>query len=499
MSLNWREIDLVLAELSLTGARVQRITQPHFSQLVLGLYHRHESLPVLISMEQGKTRIHRTTAPLTKPETPPRFQQLLHSRLRGGTITAVEHVHQDRIVCLTIRRADDEYLLWARLWGGSANVVLTEPDGTIVDAMYRRPKRAEVTGSRFEPPPPGEAARAKAVTLSPRGFLLNENYTEGVDAASAGARNLDHHRSGYPCSTAIEEHYRGRTAEERLTRLRREAHKALASREQALHRRYDELARKHRESENSERLRVIADAIMAQLHRVEPGLTWVKVENPYNPEEVLAVQLDPSGSAAENAERYYRKYKKARSSTELVQRELAETTEALQRTRANRQQVDALEDPAQLETLIAGAGRRPKPREAARSAPPGLQFQSGNLQLYLGRTALENDELLRRYVRGNDLWMHVRERAGAYVFVKVPKGKSVPLETLLDAGNLALLYSKAKAAGRALVQYTQVKNLRRTKDGPRGRVIPYHEKTIHIVLDQERLERLRRPTNEVHS
>ena len=483
MSLNWREIDLVLDELSLLGARVQRIAQPRFSQLRLELYRRREALTLLIAMEQGKTRLHRTVAGFSKPGTPQRFQQLLQARLRGGAITEIKHVHRDRIIRFGISRAGEQYQLWARLWGGSANVILTDDEGTIIDAMYRRPKRGEVSGSVFSPPPPDAEAAQKAEALEVRPFL--------IQPASTGDGR-------YPVSAAIEARYATLEHEEHLARLRRDADKALASREAALRRRFEELQRRSSEGEQSERYKVIADAIMTGLHRVDPGTGWLKVENPYDPSEVLEIQLDPTLSGSDNAERYYRRYKKARASHEATEHELSETTAALERVRTRRQRVQQLGDPNELAALIGTARKRRQRGASEDRAPavPGLQFHSGKLQLYLGRTAMENDELLRRHVRGNDLWLHVRDRPGPYVFVKTPKGKSVPLETLLDAGNLALAYSKAKAEGRALIQYTQVKNLRRAKDGPKGRVIPYHEKTIEVELDQERLQRLRRPGDE---
>jgi predicted ribosome quality control (RQC) complex YloA/Tae2 family protein len=119
-----------------------------------------------------------------------------------------------------------------------------------------------------------------------------------------------------------------------------------------------------------------------------------------------------------------------------------------------------------------------------------LRFYSGQFVILVGRTARENDELLRRYAKGNDYWLHTRDVAGGYVFIKHISGKSVPLETLLDAGNLAVYYSKARNAGSAELYYTRVKHLRRAKDGKKGLVLPTQEKNLNIDLDEQRLQRL---------
>lgn len=61
---------------------------------------------------------------------------------------------------------------------------------------------------------------------------------------------------------------------------------------------------------------------------------------------------------------------------------------------------------------------------------------------------------------------------------------------LLDAGNLALFYSKARTGGRGELYYTQVKYLRRSKDGPLGLVLPTQEKNLSVTLEEDRLKRL---------
>ncbi|RKX82728.1 MAG: hypothetical protein DRP70_15895, partial [Spirochaetes bacterium] len=72
---------------------------------------------------------------------------------------------------------------------------------------------------------------------------------------------------------------------------------------------------------------------------------------------------------------------------------------------------------------------------------------------------------------------------------------------LLDAGNLALSYSKAKTSGEADLYYTRVKYLRRPrvsriernpKSGKTATVLPTHEKNLHIKLDAKRLKKLKK-------
>ena len=71
------------------------------------------------------------------------------------------------------------------------------------------------------------------------------------------------------------------------------------------------------------------------------------------------------------------------------------------------------------------------------------------------------------------------------------------LEVLLDAGNLALHYSKARGGGQAELYYTHVKYLRRPKEGKKGLVLPTQEKNLSVRLDTKRLDRLFREREEM--
>jgi len=93
------------------------------------------------------------------------------------------------------------------------------------------------------------------------------------------------------------------------------------------------------------------------------------------------------------------------------------------------------------------------------------------------------------------MWLHARDYHGSYVFIKQRSGKTVPLDILLDAGTLAVFYSKGRNNREADLFYTQVKYLRRAKNGPGGKalkglVIPTQEKNLHVKLDDARLRTL---------
>ncbi|AFG37483.1 Rqc2 family fibronectin-binding protein [Spirochaeta africana] len=462
MSLNWQEIDCVLDELQLPGCFIQKIKQPDFRTLVLDLYRPGEAFPLLFSLQDRRIRLHRTRHVPPNTKGSQRFAQLLRSHIQGGRITAVEHHNKDRIVRLDITHTDTSYRLWFRLWGGKANILLTDPSNEIIDAFLRRPQHGEASGHQLVLPEPSGSP-------DPDRFPVRQTaYTE---------RERDFNR-------AIDEEYFHSEQNERLQQLQRSHTRQLQTRAAKLRKQLQDLSRARDESGRIDQYQTWGTLLLTHMHTLQPGAE-THIEVPDYSGHRISIPIDPALSLPENADRLFAKAKKARHSADRTRDLLQAVQEELAQVE---QRIQAIaERPEQLLENEVRSGK-----SAVRSTPgmPGLQFRSGQCNIVVGRTAAENDTLLRRYVKGNDWWLHSRDTPGAYVFIKPPPGKSVPLEVLLDAGNLAVWYSKAKSAGKADLFYTQVKYLKRVKGGKQGLVIPTQEKNLTVQLDNNRLQRV---------
>ncbi|MBN1837737.1 MAG: NFACT family protein [Spirochaetales bacterium] len=469
MSLNWREIDRVLEEIPLEGALVQEVRQPKPPQLILELFNRGSSFRLFFCFATPHQRLHLLSRKPPGGGTPQRFVSFLRAHVRGGRIVAASQLARERIVRLEVRKAERTVVLWARLWGGAANLIATDPQGTILDALYRRPRRREISGGSYRPESelaPGDPKTLERHTL--REFPGPGSYNQRVEA---------HYRS------LEEQEERVRLQATVLRRLERQENRLLAA-VQTLESRRAGYAR-------LEEYKLCGELILAHLHELEPGDRWLEAEDFGDPGQSLAVELDPRLSPSANAESYFRRYRKAKAGLRLLEEEDRQLRRQLEELSALRREIEA-EPPLHLlrEEARRGVTKKGKAAEE-KEGPPGLLFRSGPFTILVGRTAQENDELLRHHVKGNDTWLHARDFPGSYVFVRALPGKSVPLDTLLDAGNLAVLYSKGRGSARGDVYYTQVKYLRRAKGGKTGTVLPTHEKNLQVVLDPARLRRLK--------
>jgi predicted ribosome quality control (RQC) complex YloA/Tae2 family protein len=108
----------------------------------------------------------------------------------------------------------------------------------------------------------------------------------------------------------------------------------------------------------------------------------------------------------------------------------------------------------------------------------------------VGRGGKDNDALSLKVARGNDLWLHAHNWAGAHVVVRLRRDQEVPEQLLLDAATLAAFYSKGRNDTVIEVTYTRAKNVRKPKGLPPGRVTVAGGKTLALRIEPARLQRL---------
>ena len=78
MSLNWKEINLILEELSLEGAQIQGAVQSAYDVIIFRVHKQGETRHILVSLSSGACRLHETFAACPKPDKPLRFAQFLN-------------------------------------------------------------------------------------------------------------------------------------------------------------------------------------------------------------------------------------------------------------------------------------------------------------------------------------------------------------------------------------------------------------------------------------
>lgn len=506
MSLNCAEIDKILEELDLEGSYIQKVVQSSYSVMVLYLY-KTRPMSLVICLEPGACRLHETTRKIPKFDKPLRFMELLRSRLRGAKITEAVQLNNDRIVRLSLETSSGMLYLYIRLWSGAANMLLVD-NGIIVDAFYRRPSRHEVSGEPWQPLPgeseatttqtfgnePSAAAGSESKAVAEGAFTTVSPIAADKPVKTYTVRSYDASKT---FNEAIDEWYARQAPVLSLEALRAEAERFYGLKIEKISRALEKLEAKKHSFLQADTLKHQGDLLLANLYRIPQGASSVELEDYAADNRIIRIALDPRKTAQENAAGYYERYKKAVSGLEALTDDIEASKQTLAALNEELAKLRVEENPYLIEKVLHKRKIPVQRKQAAQEKErPGLTFYHDGWILYVGRTAAENDELLRHHVRGKDMWLHVRDYSGGYVFIKNKNGKTVPLPVLIAAGNLAVFYSKARRNGQADLYYTAVKDLRRAKNAPKGTVLPSNEKNLSIKLDPVVLKQLEQSRGE---
>jgi predicted ribosome quality control (RQC) complex YloA/Tae2 family protein len=438
------ELDDVAHEIGrlLDGRSVQKVIQPDDTTVLLGLRGGW----LLVSADPRAGRMHLVDGkPPGTGEAAPAFCMLLRKELTGLPLQSVTAVAGERAAELVFAFQDHVRRLRLFLYGASAQLQLVDGERVIAHIGPGKRVHAELPPPRPQAGPDGPDVKAQ------RRFPRDEP------------------------SAAIAAHYATTLEDRERAQIDAQRRAALKKQERLVAALERDIARVVSAADR----RKWADLLLAHLHEVPKGASAVTLPDEFSDGSPLEIPLDPSRSARDNAARFYKEHKRMSRARAAIEQRLADAV--------------ALRDRLVRGDVVPPRGKRqqsPGQRGRAERPPPYREFKSStNATILVGRGADRNDELTFKVARGNDLWLHTRDYAGAHVVVPT-SGRPVDGETLLDAATLAAHHSQARGESQVDVTYVPRKNVRKPPKSAPGSVTHSGGKTIRVRLEPERLKRL---------
>ncbi|MEN3009450.1 MAG: NFACT family protein [Candidatus Bipolaricaulaceae bacterium] len=458
----------------LVGAKLSRV-----HQVGEVFFLRFFDPPGALALDPKGKAFHRTELRPPTPPRPPAFCQLLRA-FEGQPLLALEQAGFDRVVRL--RFPGGELLLDLRPRRGNLFVAFRDGrtaalhEGLFQGAAFGPGDPREGLGPELRralaarlgrPPAPEELqAWAEALWAQPAQGLLYAT-PQGLRASFVPRPDWGEPQAVLPAywqalDRVLEERVFGELAAVRLAELER----ALARCQRAL----ALLDAAEKEAQGWPALQAQADLILARLSEIPRGAARVTVEGfDGTPVEL---ELDPALPPVRFAQELYRRAGKLRRRAQEIptrraqlEAEVARLSEEIALLRRRPDLAPYLVPEAEP------AGEREEPRQPR-------QFRVGEFTVLVGRSAQENDLLVRR-ASPNDLWLHARGVPGAHVLIK-NGGRRVPEEVLRRAAELAAWFSQARGERKVAVSYTEARYVRKPKGSPPGAVVLLKEEVIVV-------------------
>lgn len=246
-----------------------------------------------------------------------------------------------------------------------------------------------------------------------------------------------------------------------------------------------------------EQLRINGDLVTANLHLLQKGDAIAEVVNYFSEDcSMVKIKLDPMLTPAQNAQKYYKEYRKAQvAETHLVEliaqgeddlKYIDSVFDALSRAESERELAEI-----RSELTDEGIIKRQK-NNSAKQPPklPPLKFISDDgFTILIGRNNQQNDKLTLKDSRNYDIWLHTLNFPGSHTVI-VCENNQPPNRTIEQAAQLAAYHSSAKDSGLVAVDYTLIKYVTKPRGAKPGMVIYTHQSTIYVRPDEALVERL---------
>ena len=263
----------------------------------------------------------------------------------------------------------------------------------------------------------------------------------------------------------------------------------------AVHRNRRTLKRLEADLANAQRLaefRKLGEIISANIGQLKKGSSEARLTDPYSPRgERILVPLKPKLSPAENAQRYFKRFRKAKAGLPKIQGRLAQLRDQLEKLDSLRQSLQAgpgKDELAEIKAQLVELGFRiaPSPLQAwergkkTTSRPLTLSLDEG-WTILVGRNNRENDLLTHTIARSRDLWFHAQGVPGAHVILRREKRMAEPSKKVLDqAAAAAAYFSRARHSKTVPVVYTERRYVRKPKGAKPGSALVEREKTLFV-------------------
>lgn len=255
-----------------------------------------------------------------------------------------------------------------------------------------------------------------------------------------------------------------------------------------------------RETKGMDMWKKKGELLTANIYAVPQGVTTFKTIDYYEADmPEIEIAIDPAKTPAENAQKYFSKYNKAKRTLAALEIQEKQNNEELVYLESVLNALENAKDDADLSeirTELAESGfiRRQvqkKGSQKPKKSKPLHYVSSDGYDIFVGKSNLQNDELTLRMAEPTDIWMHTKDIPGSHVIIRTNGQSELPEATMEEAANLAAFYSKAKNSSMVPVDYTQRKNIKKPNGAKPGMVIYLTNRTIYITPDENRVNQMK--------
>ena len=376
------------------------------------------------------------------PTTLGRLNDNIRKEIKDGLITDISIIANDRIVAFQITKTNDLYekiskTLVLELIPTKPNLLISDYKGRIIFAIHEislEKSRPIMRGLLYEPPLKKGAFNA----------AINDELISNYENMAEEKLNESRQKQVKDRFAILFHHLKSRS-------------KSLAKKEIVLKNEMDEAKKDFIFLEHG-------NMLLSLTNDIESVTLYVKEHN---------LSYDDKCSVGFNANRYFKKYKKAKRTVQMNEAEIIKAQEEIARIDTLLGQSQYMNEEELYDLAIVEMPREfssiNHKKSKDRASIAYVIYE--NSKIYFGKNDKQNDYITFKLARPADWFFHIKDYPGSHVLIANDKPSD---SQILLAAEICLILSNKTSAE---VQYVQVKNVKRTSKV--GQVILQNQ---HLIL-----------------
>lgn len=532
---------------SIINSKVNKIFEPTKNDIMLGLYNSGLNYCLHICISPNTCRLNLTTHSKPNPITAPNFCMLLRKHLIGSRIISISSFELDRIVEIDFEcynELNDKIIkkLYVEIMGSCSNIILTNTNNVIIDAIRHISSAREIMPARFYELPSCNKTSIlqvdsfdefnsiissintdepldKKISDSFNGlcrpfiqYVLSKNNNDlklsfefikhiisNIDSNSLSCVKIDNdyvidfsdeNSENLKINFFIDDYYHTKDTDNAFITFRNDILKVVLSHLKKSTKKLDNINNKLSECNKTDEYKLFGELLTSNLYKLKDNVDSVTLENYYNSNKLITIPMDKSISPNKNAEKYFKKYNKLKNTLEIVSIQKKETEKELNYIESivysieNAKTIKDLEDIFDeiSENLITSKDIKNTNKKNTKKNDDKnnlLKYEINGFTVLVGKNNKQNDELTLKIASKEDYWFHTQGIHGSHVILKTD-GKDIDENTLFECAKLAAKHSKAKLSSNVPVDYCLVKFVKKPGSAKPGMVVYTNYKTLYV-------------------
>lgn len=326
-----------------------------------------------------------------------------------------------------------------------------------------------------------------------------DNNDEMIDFSTIDLKiyNTFKHKDFEQLSELLEYYYREKDSNTRIKQKSQDLAKLIQTNLERCYKKKKIQAKQIKDTLDREKWKLKGELITSNIYQINLGDTEAEVINFYDPEQSLVkIKLDKELTPSQNAQKYYKKYNKAKRTNIAAKEQLIQTDkeiEYLETIKTSLSMASTENDISEIRQELHKEGYIKKLKKNIKNKKAKIStmlFKSSEgYTIRVGKNNIQNDYLTFKLSSHKDIWFHVKDMPGSHVILFIDDANYTE-KSITEAAKIAAYFSKGKLSSNVPVDYTERRYVKKPNGSKPGFVIYTHQKTLYVTPDKSLIDEL---------